>query len=146
MSHGHWAAHQQRSEAAANQKLAQDTAKRRQYVQELFAKLDTNGDGRISAEELRAYIKSTGGSAERGGEEAGDGKESANQINELLQAADSDKDGDGLLDFGELLQFVTDSDKKLRLAFDSLDADADGHISPEEMQRALKEMGVKVSE
>ncbi|KAH7299780.1 hypothetical protein KP509_24G028800 [Ceratopteris richardii] len=61
-----------------------------QELEEVFAQLNANGDGKISAEELRSVLSSLGEDVMR--EEA------------ALMIADIDRDGDGFIDLAEFME------------------------------------------
>ncbi|XP_028764065.1 probable calcium-binding protein CML18 [Neltuma alba] len=97
----------------------------------VFAKYDTNKDGKITLEEYKAALKATNKSIPN--EEA----EKSFQV--------MDSDGDGFIDFKEFLEMYSGGGKvkesELRSAFQVFDLDGDGKISAEELCRVLKRLG-----
>lgn len=103
----------------------------------LFAAFDHDGDGRISAAELRLCMKTTLG------EEVSD--EEAGQL-----VASVDADGDGLLceaEFVRLVQAaeVEEEDERrgtgLREAFGMYEMEGEGCITPTSLRRMLRRLG-----
>ncbi|XP_048831948.1 calcium-binding mitochondrial carrier protein SCaMC-1 [Brienomyrus brachyistius] len=97
--------------------------------QELFDKLDANGDGRVDVWELRAGLAAMGaafGSAEK-----------------IISAGDTDKN-EGL-DFEEFSRYLKEHEKKLLLTFKNLDKNQDGTIDYTEIKQALADLGVTIS-
>jgi Ca2+-binding EF-hand superfamily protein len=84
-----------------------------------FEAIDSNGDGRISAREIRAWRK--GGRGRAAPEPGGRGKFDA-----LFRRADTD--GDGALSRGEARAGLP----RLARKFERVDADGDGRLSLEE--------------
>ncbi|MCL7048204.1 hypothetical protein MKW94_015536 [Papaver nudicaule] len=70
-----------------------------------------------------------------------DEKELRNMVKQV------DTDGDGFIDLAEFIELNTTDPKKLleavKSAFSEFDADGDGLISPEELQKVLRSMGEK---
>lgn len=98
----------------------------------ILEKLDKNGDGVISMEELASAFRDfrlSGGEAEAAA---------------LLQRADAD--GDGSVAFGELAEFLASHEQRLKLVFTSLDADKDGDVTAQEIQSSLIKHGIKLEE
>ncbi|XP_035582950.1 calcium-binding mitochondrial carrier protein SCaMC-1-like [Zalophus californianus] len=63
---------------------------------------------------------------------------------DIFKAGDTNEDS--RLDFGEFLQYLKDHEKKMRLAFNSLDKNSDGIIETSEIIAALKSLGINISE
>ncbi|XP_053446534.1 calcium-binding mitochondrial carrier protein SCaMC-1-like [Nycticebus coucang] len=97
----------------------------------LFEDLDHNGDGVVDIQELREGLNNWSSTFGRNEEV-------------ILKAGDINKDSE--LDFGEFLRYLQDHEKKMRLAFNSLDKNKDGVIEVSELADALKSLGMPVSE
>ncbi|KAK9683117.1 hypothetical protein RND81_10G117800 [Saponaria officinalis] len=104
----------------------------------IFAKFDENGDGLISAAELRQLLKSLGTSTTE--------EEVAAMMSEM------DNDGDGFVDLAEFTAFHAASGgihgvstKELRDTFSMFDKDGNGRISARELHAVLKSLGEKVT-
>lgn len=102
---------------------------REQELQEVFCRFDTDGDGKISALELRAYFGSVG--------EYMSLEDAQSVIEEL------DTDGDLLIDFSDFLKLMkTDGDDDLRRAFEMFeDEKGSGSITPRGLQTMLRRLG-----
>lgn len=95
----------------------------------MFRYFDGDGDGKISATELRAYFGSIG--------EYMSYEEAEAVINEL------DSDGDSLLTFGDFLQLMKregGGDEDLKRAFEMFELEK-GFITPRSLQRMLHRLG-----
>ncbi|KAL6039117.1 hypothetical protein STEG23_035077 [Scotinomys teguina] len=57
-----------------------------------------------------------------------------------------DVNKDGKLDFEEFMKYLKDHEKKMKLAFKSLDKNSDGKIEPSEIVQSLKILGLHISE
>ncbi|XP_036199485.1 calcium-binding mitochondrial carrier protein SCaMC-1-like [Myotis myotis] len=98
----------------------------------LFQDLDRNGDGVVDITELREGLKNWSSTFGLQSEK------------EIFKAGDTNADSG--LDFQEFLQYLKDHEKKMRLAFKSLDLNNDGVIETSEIITALKSLGVDISE
>ncbi|XP_036308664.1 calcium-binding mitochondrial carrier protein SCaMC-1-like [Pipistrellus kuhlii] len=98
----------------------------------LFEELDHNGDGVVDIIELREGLKiwnSTFG---------------IDSEKEIFKAVDTNADSG--LDFKEFLRYLNDHEKKMRLAFNSLDLNKDGVIETSEIIAGLKSLGIDITE
>uniref|UniRef100_A0A8C4EGC0 EF-hand domain-containing protein n=1 Tax=Dicentrarchus labrax TaxID=13489 RepID=A0A8C4EGC0_DICLA len=100
------------------QACAEDASK---TYEDLFAKLDTNKDGKVDVSELKAGLAAMGIKTGKG----------------------ADKD-DGL-DFSEFTKYLKEHEKKLRLTFKSLDKNNDGRVDFMEIQQSLADLGLDIS-
>jgi len=102
-------------------------------LREVFKYFDGDGDGKISAYELRSYFGSIG--------EHMSHEEAERVINYL------DADGDSLLDFNDFIKLMkgeggSDDDKDLRKAFEMFVwEEKEGCITPKGLQRMLQRLG-----
>ncbi|KAF2590941.1 hypothetical protein F2Q70_00040734 [Brassica cretica] len=98
----------------------------------MFNKMDTDKDGIVTIEELKAGLRNFGTQL------------AESEVQMLIEAVDTK--GKGTLDYGEFvavslhLQKVA-NDEHLRKAFSYFDKDGNGYILPEELCEALKEDG-----
>ncbi|XP_064416065.1 mitochondrial adenyl nucleotide antiporter SLC25A24 isoform X2 [Latimeria chalumnae] len=107
-----------------------DWASEKRYA-ELFEKLDTNKDGKVDILELREGLKAMGVGLDKGAEQ------------KIVKAGDINQDGQ--LDFDEFSQYLREHEKKLKLAFKSLDKNNDGKVDVSEVMQSLETLGVKLS-
>lgn len=102
-------------------------------INEMFKKIDRDGDGIVSVEELKAGLLKFGSQL------------AESEVQMLIEAVDTC--GKGTLDYGEFvavslhLQRMA-NDEHLRKAFSYFDRDGNGYIEPEELQNALMEDGL----
>ncbi|XP_042339824.1 calcium-binding mitochondrial carrier protein SCaMC-1 [Plectropomus leopardus] len=99
--------------------------------EDLFAKLDTNKDGKVDVSELKAGLAAMGIKT---------GKDAAQKI-----IFSGDKDKDEGLDFSEFTKYLKEHEKKLRLTFKSLDKNSDGRIDFMEIKQSLADLGLDIS-
>ncbi|GKV39722.1 hypothetical protein SLEP1_g47448 [Rubroshorea leprosula] len=103
-------------------------------LKELFKMIDTDNSGQITFEELKAGLKRVGANL----------KES--EIYDLMHAADIDNSG--TIDYGEFIAATLhlnkiDREDRLFAAFNYFDKDGSGYITPDELQQACEEFGIK---
>ncbi|GLT39100.1 hypothetical protein SLA2020_133070 [Shorea laevis] len=108
------------------------TTTREEELKQVYRRFDSDGDGKISALELRAYFASVG--------EYMSHEDARGVINEL------DTDGDDMLDFDDFLRLMNresnDDDDGLKKAFEMFELDkGDGCITPTGLQRMLQRLG-----
>ncbi|XWS33715.1 hypothetical protein CRYUN_Cryun22dG0107200 [Craigia yunnanensis] len=104
--------------------------KKEDELKEVFRYFDGDGDGKISALELRAYFGSIG--------EYMSHEDAQGVINDL------DSDGDSMLDYQDFLKLMKREagDDDLKKAFEMFELDKDsGCITPEGLQRMLSRLG-----
>ncbi|XP_072366373.1 mitochondrial adenyl nucleotide antiporter SLC25A24-A-like [Scyliorhinus torazame] len=101
----------------------------RRYSQ-LFSQLDVNRDGRLDVAELRAALRDRGLQLQPEAQQ------------KIFQSADSDKNEQ--LDFGEFSEYLRNHEKKLKLAFKSLDKNNDGRIDANEIVESLRSLGMRI--
>lgn len=100
-------------------------------LKEMFNKIDTNNDGIVSVEELKAGLKLNSQLAE-------------SEVQMLIEAIDTN--GKGTLDYGEFIAISLHlqrmaNDEHLHKAFSYFDKDGNGYIEPDELRDALMEDG-----
>ncbi|KAF9678380.1 hypothetical protein SADUNF_Sadunf07G0029000 [Salix dunnii] len=101
-------------------------------LREVFRCFDSDGDGRISALELRAYFGSIG--------------EYMSHEEAQLAISDLDADQDNLLDFQDFSRFMkreaNDNDDDMKMAFAMFEIEkGSGCITPKGLQRMLRRLG-----
>lgn len=86
-------------------------------LKELFEKLDINGDGRIDVSDLTEGLQKLGV------------PHSSNMAMKFIESSDLTRDG--VVDFAEFAQYVREHERNLKLVFNRIDENADGHIDEE---------------
>ncbi|XP_062214629.1 calmodulin-like protein 4 isoform X2 [Phragmites australis] len=106
---------------------------------EAFLLFDKNGDGCISMEELAAVTRSL------------DLDPSDQELNDMMSEVDTD--GNGIIDFQEFLSLIArkmkdgDGDEEeLKEAFEVLDKDKNGFISPTELRMVMTNLGEQMTD
>uniref|UniRef100_A0A7N0U1R0 non-specific serine/threonine protein kinase n=1 Tax=Kalanchoe fedtschenkoi TaxID=63787 RepID=A0A7N0U1R0_KALFE len=99
-----------------------------EVIRDMFTLMDTDNDGKVSYEELRAGLKKVGSKLDEP------------EIKLLMEVADVDKNG--VLDYGEFVAVTIhlqkmESDELIRRAFMFFDKDESGYIELEELEEAL---------
>lgn len=107
------------------------TTTREDELKEVFRRFDSDGDGKISALELRAFFASVG--------EYMSHEDAQGVIEEL------DTDGDDMLDFDDFLRLMkreSNNEDDLKKAFEMFELEkGDGCITPRGLQRMLQRLG-----
>ncbi|KAL8509134.1 hypothetical protein ACS0TY_016360 [Phlomoides rotata] len=101
-------------------------------IREIFTKIDTDSDGIVSTEELKAGLPKFNSQL------------SESEIQMLIEAVDTN--GKGTLDYGEFLAISLHlqkmaNDEHLHKAFSYFDKDGNGFIEPDELRDTLMEDG-----
>ncbi|ERE92596.1 calcium-binding carrier protein SCaMC-1 isoform 1 [Cricetulus griseus] len=116
----------------------------------LFRALDRNGDGVVDIGELQQGLQSLGIPLGQDAEEVGRhgalGQLQASRGHNQKIFFTGDVNKDGKLDFGEFMKYLKDHEKKMKLAFRSLDKNNDGKIEPSEIVQSLQMLGLNLSE
>ncbi|XP_045904732.1 calcium-binding mitochondrial carrier protein SCaMC-1 [Micropterus dolomieu] len=99
--------------------------------EELFAKLDTNKDGKVDVSELKEGLAALGIKTGEGAAQ------------KIVSSADQDKN-DGL-DFTEFSSYLEEHEKKLLLTFKSLDRNEDGQVDLQEIKQSFADLGLDIS-
>lgn len=102
-----------------------------QNITEVFKKIDKNGDGKLSREELIEEYTNTLGVIQ-----------AENEVEKIMKEVDSDQSG--FIDYAEFLKAALDTRKilsieNLRSAFRNFDKDSSGKISLNELRKVLSE-------
>ncbi|XP_072996049.1 putative calcium-binding protein CML19 [Typha latifolia] len=102
-------------------------------MERIFTRFDADGDGKISAAELRRVVKTVG-------EEL-----TADDAEAAVKSADSD--GDGLLDLEDFVRLVgvleggDEEERELREAFGMYEMEGEGCITAKSLKRMLSRLG-----
>ena len=111
-----------------------------QAIRDSFAMYDKDGNGSISLGELREVLRNLGE------------KVTNDDINQIIQIADTD--GDGEIDYKEFVDLIkgvmknkgAQGDQDLRRAFTIFDQDGNGSISASELKIVLDRIGIKMTD
>ncbi|KAK4362430.1 hypothetical protein RND71_017671 [Anisodus tanguticus] len=99
-----------------------------EVIREMFALMDSDGDGKITYDELKAGLKKVGSQLAEA------------EMKLLMDVADVD--GNGVLDYGEFVAVIIhlqrmENDEHFRRAFMFFDKDGSGYIELDELREAL---------
>ncbi|WRX18106.1 Protein kinase domain - like 10 [Theobroma cacao] len=99
-----------------------------EVIRDMFTLMDTDNDGKVSYEELKAGLRKVGSQL------------AEPEIKMLMEVADVD--GNGVLDYGEFVAVTIhlqkmENDEHFRRAFMFFDKDGSGYIELDELQEAL---------
>ena len=111
-----------------------------QAIRDSFAMYDKDGNGSISLGELREVLRNLGE------------KVTNDDINQIIQIADTD--GDGEIDYKEFVDLIkgvmknkgAQGDQDLRRAFAIFDQDGNGSISASELKIVLDRIGIVMTD
>ncbi|XP_003742296.1 calcium-binding mitochondrial carrier protein SCaMC-2 [Galendromus occidentalis] len=101
-------------------------------LEDLFEKLDVNGDGRIDVSDLTEGLQKLGV------------PHSSNMAMKFIESSDLTRDG--VVDFAEFAQYVREHERNLKLVFNRIDENADGHIDEQEIISSFWKMGIKIDQ
>ncbi|MBA0624575.1 hypothetical protein Godav_009916 [Gossypium davidsonii] len=107
-----------------------------QELEQIFNKLDVNGDGKISLSELGSIM---GSLAQK--------HQSKEELQKMMKEFKADY-GDGFMNFDQFVELNTkgvESEEVLKDAFSVYDRNGNGWISAEELQEVLKSLGDECS-
>ncbi|KAK4268597.1 hypothetical protein QN277_025226 [Acacia crassicarpa] len=101
-------------------------------IKEMFKKMDSDNDGIVSVEELKAGFQNFGSQL------------AESEVQSLIETVNTN--GKGTLEYGEFVAVSLHlkrmaNDEHLRKAFSYFDKDGDGYIEPDELREALTEDG-----
>ncbi|KAH7848786.1 hypothetical protein Vadar_007858 [Vaccinium darrowii] len=126
--------HQPKPKTPTPHSLLPPKGSTKEEFQQVFLYFDTNGNGKISGDELQAYFSSIG--------ESMSSDEAQRVITEF------DKDGDNLLEFGEFLELIGENEGEddIRRAFEMFEVEkGSGCITPKGLQQVLHRLGEEKS-
>lgn len=122
------------SESTAATVLGKAGSREHGDLEKVFRRIDSNGDGKISASEMDKLLRSVGST-----------NVSPDEVRQMMEEMDSNRDG--FIDMKEFADFIKggDSEKHLMDAFKTYDLDGNGRISSKELHKVMKSMGIKCS-
>lgn len=113
--------------------LSETPAERERRIRELFDILDRQRQGHLDREAIRkGFTQMTHLPARN------------KYVNELLERCDTSHDG--LVDFDEFQTYVTDKERELWHLFQKIDQNGDGQLLPSDLEAALKDAGIEISQ
>ncbi|OQR76306.1 calcium-binding mitochondrial carrier protein SCaMC-2-like, partial [Tropilaelaps mercedesae] len=102
----------------------------RNRLENLFQKLDVDRDGRIDVKDLTAGLQKLGL------------PHSTDNAKKFIESSDLTRDG--VVDFQEFVQYVLEHERNLKLVFNKIDENADGHIDEEEIMSSCRKLGIHI--
>lgn len=112
----------------------------------LFTVIDTDSDGTLSRQELLERFTQMAMSGQAAGSKGyvGNMGSTAEAFSEALLAR-ADTNNDGLVDWDEFTEFMTDQEKNLYALFCELDDSGDGELEIAEVEKACERVGFDAS-